>query len=96
MIASLVTQSVKNLPAVWETQVRSLGQEDSLEKGMATHSRQRSLVGCSPWARKELGMTEQPTLTEDLMVSLMRGSQHLTQADWKPQPQAATFLKVCI
>ena len=29
---------VKNLPTIWETQVRSLGQEDSLEKGMATHS----------------------------------------------------------
>ena len=30
---------VKNLPAVWETQVRSLAQEDPLEKEMATHSR---------------------------------------------------------
>ena len=30
---------VKNLPAVQETQVQSLGQEDPLEKGMATHSR---------------------------------------------------------
>ena len=29
---------VKHLPAVWETWVRSLGQEDSLEKEMATHS----------------------------------------------------------
>ena len=29
---------VKNLPAMWETQVRSLGQEDPLEKEMATHS----------------------------------------------------------
>ena len=28
----------KNLPAMWETQVQSLGQEDPLEKGMATHS----------------------------------------------------------
>ena len=36
--ASLVAQTVKNLPAVQETQVRSLGQEDFLEKGMATHS----------------------------------------------------------
>ena len=35
---SLVAQMVKNLPAVQETQVRSLGQEDHLEKGMATHS----------------------------------------------------------
>ena len=29
---------VKNLPAMWETQVQSLGGEDNLEKGMATHS----------------------------------------------------------
>ena len=34
-----MTQTVKNLPAMWETQVRSLGWEDPLEEGMATHSR---------------------------------------------------------
>ena len=33
-----MAQTVKNLPAIWETQVQSLGQEDPLEKGMATHS----------------------------------------------------------
>ena len=53
---ALVVQLVKNLPAVQETQVRSLGQEDPLEKGMATtpiflpgefHG-QGSLVGYSP------------------------------------------------
>ena len=37
-MVSLVAQMVKNLPAVWETRVWSLGQEDPLEKGMATHS----------------------------------------------------------
>ena len=36
--ASLVAQVVKNLPAIWETRVRSLGWEDPLEKGMVTHS----------------------------------------------------------
>ena len=54
--ASLIAQSVKNLPAVQETWVRFLGQEDPLEKEMATHSRilagkfhgQRSLAGYSP------------------------------------------------
>ena len=35
---SLVVQMVKNLFAIQETQVQSLGQEDPLEKGMATHS----------------------------------------------------------
>ena len=36
--ASLMAQTVKNLPAMQETWVQSLGQEDPLEKGMATHS----------------------------------------------------------
>ena len=35
---TLVAQTVKNLPVMQETWVRSLGQEDLLEKGMATHS----------------------------------------------------------
>ena len=38
LLASLVAQSVRNLPAVQETRVRSLGWEDPLEKEMATHS----------------------------------------------------------
>ena len=38
MYESVVAQTVKNLPAMWETWVRSLGREDPLEKGMATHS----------------------------------------------------------
>ena len=37
-MASLVAQIVKNLPAIQETQVQSLGREDSLDKKMATHS----------------------------------------------------------
>ena len=36
--ASLVAQMVKNLPVMQKTQVRSLGWEDPLEKGLATHS----------------------------------------------------------
>ena len=38
MYASLVAQLVNNLPAMWETWVQSLGWEDPLEEGMATHS----------------------------------------------------------
>ena len=41
--ASLVAQLVKNPPAMWETWVRSLGWEDPLEKGKATHS---SIMDC--------------------------------------------------
>ena len=37
-LASLIAQLVKNPPTMWETWVRSLGSEDSLEKGKATHS----------------------------------------------------------
>ena len=37
-LPSLVSQMVKNLPAVWETWVQSLGWEDPLEESMATHS----------------------------------------------------------
>ena len=50
--ASLVAQLVKNLPAMRETWVRSLGWEDSLEKNMATHS--SILAWKIPWTQ-ELG-----------------------------------------
>ena len=48
--ASLMAQRVKNLPGMQETQVQSLGQEDSLEKGMATHS--SILVWRIPWTEE--------------------------------------------
>ena len=64
-----MAQTVKNLPAMQETRVRSLDQEDPLEKGMAAHSSilawripQRRLVCYSPWGRKESDMTERLTL----------------------------------
>ena len=38
LLAPLVAQKVKGLPAIWETQVQFLGQEDALEKGMVTNS----------------------------------------------------------
>ena len=63
--ASFVTQMVENLPEMRETWARSLGREDPLVEGMATHSSilawripQRSLVGYSPWGGKESNMTE--------------------------------------
>ena len=64
---SVSTQRVKNLPAIQDTWVQSLGWEDSLEKGMATHS--SILAWRMPWREepgglqskdcKELDMTEQ-------------------------------------
>ena len=66
-MTSLVAQMVKNLPAMRETQVQFLGQEDPLEKGMATHSYsclenpmdKGVWQGYSLWGHKELDMTEQ-------------------------------------
>ena len=66
-----VAQTVKNLSAVQETWFWSLGWEDPLKKGMATHS---SILawripwteeprGYSPWSRKELDTTEWLTLS---------------------------------
>ena len=57
--------SAGKVPTMWETWVRSLGQEDPLEESMATpvflpgefHG-QRSLVGYSPWGREELDMSD--------------------------------------
>ena len=69
--APLVDQMVKNLPAMLETLVRSLGWEDPLEKEMATHScilawkspRTEGHGYYSPWGRKESDMTELLTRT---------------------------------
>ena len=52
--ASLVAQWVKNLPAVQEIQVRSLGWEDPLEKEMVTHS--STLAWRIPWMEKSGGL----------------------------------------
>ena len=61
-----VGPAVKNLPAKWESRVRSLGREDLLKKGVASHS---SVLACEiqqteepggygPWGGKEWGRTE--------------------------------------
>ena len=76
-----MAQMIKRLPTMWVTRVQSLGREDPLEKEMATHSSilawkipwtegQRSLVGYSPWGRKELDMTEQLHFTSLLILVL--------------------------
>ena len=64
--ASLVAQLLKNLPAMQETWVQSLGREDPLEKEMATDSSilawkipwTEEPVGYSPWGPRELDTTE--------------------------------------
>ena len=77
--ASLVAQTVKNLPAMQETWVRSLAQEDLLEKGRATHS--SILAWRIPWTEepgrlksmgyKESHMTEQLPLSHLHLMQLI-------------------------
>ena len=69
--AFLVAQMVKNLPAMQDIWVQSLGQEEPLEREWlptpvflpGKFHRQRSLVGYSPWGGKESDTTEQLSLT---------------------------------
>ena len=51
---SLVAQTIKRLPAMWETRVQSLGREDLLEKEMASHS--SILAWKIPWAEEPGGL----------------------------------------
>ena len=65
LLGFLVVQMVKNLPETQETRVQTLGREDPLEEGTATHSSVLAWrilwteepvlcsMGCSPWGRKE-------------------------------------------
>ena len=75
--ASLVAQTVKNLPAMWEIWVWSLGWEDPLEEGMATHSSilawrismdRRAWQGYSPWGHKKSDMTDWLSTEQTVLV----------------------------
>ena len=75
--------SVKNLPAMQETWIWSLDQEDPLEKRMATlvflageFLGQRSLVGCNPWSHKESDTTK--LLTPSLSKLSQRQGSHVS------------------
>ena len=76
--ASLIAQSVKNLPVKQETQAQSLGQEDPLEKGMATHS--SIFAWRIPW-------TEEPG-SLDFM-----GSQESDTTEWRNHHSGAHFYR---
>ena len=95
MWASLVAQSVKNLPAMQETQVNPwVGKIPWRRKWQSTtgllpgksHG-QRSLVDCNPWGRKESGTTERLTLTnyedlQDLIELTPQKDVLLIRGDW--------------
>ena len=76
-LASLVAQRLKRLPAMWETWVRSLGGEDTLEKEMATHS--SILAWRIPWTEEPGG--QQPT-----------GSQRVGH-DWATSLSLSHFMR---
>ena len=79
----IVAQSVKNLPAMQEMCVRSLGQEDPLEKGMATHS--SALAWRIPWTEEpdKLQSTGSHRVRHDLATK----SPLLPQTRQKPEQQ---------
>ena len=86
-----MAQTVKNLPATWETLVPSLGQEDPLEKGMATHS---SIIAWRiPW-------TEEPGDLRSMGSQRVR-HDWLTLPLWKHwrnnilQTQTPTVKRIC-
>ena len=77
--ASQVAQTVKDLPAMWETWVWSLNQEDILEKGMATHS--SSLAWRIPWTEEpgrlqSIGLQKRHRVFEQLTFSLFKIQSH--------------------
>ena len=85
MGASLVAQTVTNVRAMQETQVRSLGQEGAWEKEMATtpvscleNSTDRGFWWASPWGCKESDMIERLTFSELIYnIVLVSGTQQM-------------------
>ena len=76
-----MAQLVKNLPAVPETWVRSLGWEDSLEKGKAAYSSILAWRIPCPWGYKELDTTEQLSLHFVLKSKQTDKSQDIREED---------------
>ena len=85
-----MAQTIKNLAAVQETWVRSLGWEDPLEEGTVNPLQysclenprgQRSLVGYSPWGRKESDMTEPLSLTQTTQKEKKNATQKIKSSE---------------
>ena len=93
-------QTVKNLPAIQETWVQSLGQEDALEKGMANHS--GTLAWRIPWTeepgRLQSWGCQESDMTEQLLLpSVPRLSLPRWEWDWLPPGLSAWHtLPLCI
>ncbi len=78
-LGSLVAQIVKNLPATQETQIRSLGQKDPLEKEMATHS--SILAWEIPWTEEPGGLQSMGSQRAGCNVATVH-TQILVQSWW--------------
>ena len=82
-MASLVAQRVKRLPAIWETGVRSLGQEEPLEKETATHS--GTLAWKIPWTEKPSrlhGVNKESDTTEKLHFHFSFNEEAMQNGYW--------------
>ena len=74
-ISDYVAQTVKNLPAMQETQVQSPGQEDPLEKGMATYS--SILAWRIPWTEEPGGLQSMGLQESDMTERLYNNKVHI-------------------
>ena len=82
---------VKNLPALWETMVHSLGWEAPLEEGVAIHSRVPILAWEIPWA-EEPGRLHSPWVRKESDTTESNTSQVLEQIQSKQMRRAAADL----
>ena len=91
---SLVAQTVKHLPAMWETWVQSLGPEDPLEKEMATHS--STLAWKIPWTEEpgRLQSMGSQRVRHNWATSLSLSSLPLFVKDIKMQRQMQSLVQV--
>ena len=81
-----IAQQVKNLPVIQETWVQSVGQEDPLEKEMATHS---SVLACKiPWAEESSGLVYGVTEEFNMTQQLTHTNLHIMWQERKYQTQA--------
>ena len=87
--ASLVAQLVENLPAMWETWVPSLGWEDPLEKGKATHS--SILTWRITWTVH--GVAKNPTRLSDFHFPSNNKNQRVIEQDRREGPYMAHLSK---
>ena len=100
--ASLVCQSVKYLPAMQETRIRSLGGEDPMEKGMASHPvflpaefhGQKSLAGYSPGGHKESHTAKGLTLSLSTLKTKQRVGNPRGHTSPKKTAKAIRALKI--